>query len=151
MCWWSWEIDYHEYLWGYFYSDTLHFVTLNSFSSRSAGENTNHLQHCCHQPMYHIHSHLGNSPKDFRKILLCTFLDSCNTLSSTSFIKCTNYISNKARKFELLPEASFGFRVLSLAASVCVCVCVCINHLLLSTLDPFKLGLFHSLNTLHIY
>ena len=41
-----------------------------------------------------------------------------------------------------LPEASFGFRVLSLPASVCVSVRVCGNHLLVRTItrDPFKLG-----------
>ena len=41
----------------------------------------------------------------------------------------------------LLPEASFGLRVLSLPASVCVCVCVCGNHLLVRTITchPFKL------------
>ena len=46
----------------------------------------------------------------------------------------------------LLPEASFGLRVLSSPASVCVCPCVCVslwvNHLLVHaiTRDPFKLG-----------
>ena len=46
----------------------------------------------------------------------------------------------------LLPEASFGLRVLSLPASVCVSVRpsvrVCGNHLLVRaiTRDPFKLG-----------
>ena len=41
-----------------------------------------------------------------------------------------------------LPEASFGLRVLSLAASVCVCVCLCVNHLSvhLITHDSFKRG-----------
>ena len=41
----------------------------------------------------------------------------------------------------LLPEASFGLRVLSLPASVCVCVCVGGNHLLVRaiTCRPLKL------------
>ena len=41
----------------------------------------------------------------------------------------------------LLPEASFGLRVLSLPPSVCLCVCVCGNHLLVRaiTCRPFKL------------
>ena len=41
----------------------------------------------------------------------------------------------------ILPEASFGLRVLSSPASVCVSVCVCVNHLLVRaiTWDPFKL------------
>ena len=40
-----------------------------------------------------------------------------------------------------LPEASFGLRVLSLAASVCLCVRVCGNHLLVCaiTCHAFKL------------
>ena len=47
---------------------------------------------------------------------------------------------------DLLPEASFGHRVLSSPASVypsvCPCVCVCINHLLVRTIthQPFHLG-----------
>ena len=42
----------------------------------------------------------------------------------------------------LLPEVSFGLRVLSLPASVCVSLCVCISHLFVRviTRDPFKLG-----------
>ena len=42
----------------------------------------------------------------------------------------------------LLPEASFGLRVLSLPASVCVCVRPCVNHELVRAIThhPFKLG-----------
>ena len=45
------------------------------------------------------------------------------------------------RHFTFLPEASFGLRVLSLAASVCPSVCVCGNHLLVRTITcrAFKL------------
>ena len=41
-----------------------------------------------------------------------------------------------------LPEASFGLRVLSLAACVCMCVCVSVNHEFVRTIthQPFKLG-----------
>ena len=43
---------------------------------------------------------------------------------------------------QFLPEASFGLRVLSSAASVGLCVSVCVNHELLRTITHrlFKLG-----------
>ena len=55
---------------------------------------------------------------------------------------CSPLIASKLVAFILLPEASFGLRVLSSPASVCVSVCVCVNHLLVRaiTWDPFKLG-----------
>ena len=53
---------------------------------------------------------------------------------------------NMHNNVTILPESSFGLRVLSLPASVCLCVrpsvCVCGKHLLVRAIThyPFKLG-----------
>ena len=48
----------------------------------------------------------------------------------------------KTQCTSLLPEASFGLRVLSLPASGCLTVSLCVNHWFVRaiTQDPFKLG-----------
>ena len=59
-------------------------------------------------------------------------------------IQLINGIRNKQSwtTVVLLPEASFGLRVLSLPASVCVCVRPCVNHELVRAIThhPFQLG-----------
>ena len=50
--------------------------------------------------------------------------------------------NDKKYQYVLLPEASFGLRVLSLPAFVCVCVRVSVNHEFVCAIthQPFKLG-----------
>ena len=55
---------------------------------------------------------------------------------------CVIFFRVNLRSRVLLPETSFGLRVLLLPASVCPSICPCVNHKLVCTitLDPFKLG-----------
>ena len=84
--------------------------------------------------------------KIFKVVIWSPFFTGRNILyarypSQTKYLKWDIKIRPFYLQTFLLPEASFGLRVLSLPASVCVSVCLSVCHLLVRAIarDPFKL------------